>query len=115
MARAADNGFNIVVHIHLDDGLDKGTWRNVMIFDPIAKYGGVTYFDTVVKPTAEAAKAANKNGAPIYFAMQVSRRQDQKHLCICYTAANEMLGKCNQQAPSPDSFGIPMCTRNFTG
>lgn len=72
MRRAVDNNFNIVVHIHLDDGLDKGTWRNVMIFDPTAKYGGVTYYDTVVKPTAEAVKMANYKGRPVYFAMQVS-------------------------------------------
>jgi len=70
MRRAADNNFNIVVHIHLDDGLDKGTWRNVMIFDPTAKYGGVTYYDTVVKPTAEAVAKANYKGRPVYFAMQ---------------------------------------------
>lgn len=71
MRKAVDANFNIVVHIHLDDGLDKGTWRNVMIFNPIAKYGGVTYYDTVVKPTAEAVKMANYKGKPVYFAMQV--------------------------------------------
>jgi hypothetical protein len=71
MRKAVDANFNIVVHIHLDDGLDKGTWRNVMIFNPIAKYGGVTYYDTVVKPTAEAVKLANYKGKPVYFAMQV--------------------------------------------
>jgi len=70
MRRAVDNNMKIVVHIHLDDGIDKGTWRNVMIFNPIAKYGGVSYYDTVVKPTADAVKAANYKGGEVYFAMQ---------------------------------------------
>jgi hypothetical protein len=72
MKVASDNNFNIVVHIHLDDGLDKGTWRNVMIFNPIQKYGAFNYYETVVAPTAAAAKAANR-GRPVYFAMQVRR------------------------------------------
>lgn len=72
MRTAVDNNMNIVVHIHLDDGLDKGTWRNVMIFNPIQKYGGVTYWDTVVKPTADAVKMANYKGKEVYFAMQVN-------------------------------------------
>lgn len=71
MRLAADNNFNIVVHIHLDDGIDKGTWRNVMIFNPIQKYGAYNYYDTVVAPTAAAVKAANYRGKPVYFAMQV--------------------------------------------
>jgi hypothetical protein len=70
MRLAADNNFNIVVHIHLDDGIDKGTWRNVMIFNPIQKYGAYNYYDTVVAPTAAAVKAANYRGKPVYFAMQ---------------------------------------------
>lgn len=71
MRKAVDNNFKIVVHIHLDDGIDKGTWRNVMIFNPIQKYGAHTYYDTVVKPTAEAVKGANYKGGEVYFAMQV--------------------------------------------
>jgi hypothetical protein len=70
MKYAANNNMALTVHIHLDDGHDRGTWRNVMIFSPTANYAGGTYWDTVVKPTAEAANAANVRGRPIYFAMQ---------------------------------------------
>jgi hypothetical protein len=73
MRKAVDNNMNIVVHIHLDDGIDRGTWRNVMIFNPSGNYGGSTYYETVLKPTAEAVKMANYKGREVYFAMQVRR------------------------------------------
>jgi hypothetical protein len=71
MRVAVDNNFKIVVHIHLDDGIMKGTWRNVMIFNPIQKYGAFSYYDSVLKPTADAVKMANYKGGEVYFAMQV--------------------------------------------
>jgi hypothetical protein len=70
MRVAVDNNFKVVVHIHLDDGIMKGTWRNVMIFNPIQKYGAFSYYDSVLKPTAEAVKMANYKGGEVYFAMQ---------------------------------------------
>jgi hypothetical protein len=71
MRVAVDNNFKVVVHIHLDDGIMKGTWRNVMIFNPIQKLGAFSYYDSVLKPTAEAVKMANYKGGEVYFAMQV--------------------------------------------
>ncbi len=34
MRHAVDLGFSIAVHIHLDDGLEQGTWRNSIVMDP---------------------------------------------------------------------------------
>jgi hypothetical protein len=96
MRKAVDNNFKIVVHIHLDDGVDKGTWRNVMIFNPIQKYGAHTYYDTVVKPTADAVKGANYKGGEVYFAMQVrsagQQQQRQNKLQALVKAQNTLVG-----------------------
>jgi hypothetical protein len=71
MKRAVDNNMYIVTHIHLDDGLDKGTWRNAMIFNPLQKYGAMTFWEAVGKPTALAIKDANYKKRDVYYAMQV--------------------------------------------
>jgi hypothetical protein len=71
MKRAVDNNMYIVTHIHLDDGLDKGTWRNAMIFNPNQKYGALSFWEAVGKPTALAIKDANYKKRDVYYAMQV--------------------------------------------
>ncbi|KAF8071087.1 UBP4 [Scenedesmus sp. PABB004] len=70
MKRAVDFNLYIVTHIHLDDGIDKGTWRNVIIFNPNTKYGAMSFWDAVAKPTAQAIKDANYRKRDVYFAMQ---------------------------------------------
>lgn len=37
MKVATANNYYIVTHIHLDDGDEKGSWRNSLIFDPSQK------------------------------------------------------------------------------
>lgn len=73
MKRAVDNNMYIVTHIHLDDGMDKGTWRNAMIFNPNQKYGALSFWEAVGKPTALAIKDANYKKRDVYYAMQVGR------------------------------------------
>lgn len=81
MRKAVDNNMYLVTHIHLDDGLDKGTWRNSMSFDPNQKYGAMSFWDAVGKPTAEAVRDANYKKRDVYYAMQVRPRCVQcKHL-----------------------------------
>eukprot|EP00877_Chromochloris_zofingiensis_P005846 jgi/Chrzof1/15262/UNPLg00656.t1 len=70
MRYAVNNGFYIVLHPHLDDGLYKGTWRNVLVFDPSAKYGAMSYFDAVIRPAANAIKQANSRGKEVYISLQ---------------------------------------------
>jgi hypothetical protein len=38
-------GLDIAITPHLDDGLEYGGWRNALVFDPLAKYGGFSYFE----------------------------------------------------------------------
>ncbi|WIA11873.1 hypothetical protein OEZ85_011959 [Tetradesmus obliquus] len=70
MKRAVDNNMYIVTHIHLDDGMDKGTWRNAMIFNPNQKYCALSFWEAVGKPTALAIKDANYKKRDVYYAMQ---------------------------------------------
>lgn len=77
MRYAVNNGFYIVLHPHLDDGLYKGTWRNVLVFDPSAKYGAMSYFDAVIRPAANAIKQANSRGKEVYISLQVQLGADQ--------------------------------------
>jgi len=70
MKHAVNNNFYIAVHIHLDDGLMKGSWRNSLIFAPNQKYGQLSYWEGVVRPTAQAVKDANWRKRDVYFAMQ---------------------------------------------
>ena len=67
---AATNNFYIVSHIHLDDGDDRGSWRNSLIFDPSRKYGALSYWEALVKPTALAIKDANFKKRGVFFSMQ---------------------------------------------
>jgi hypothetical protein len=87
MKRAVDNNMFVVTHIHLDDGLQKGTWRNAMIFNPNQKYGAMTFWEAVGKPTALAIKDANYKKRDVYYAMQVCAvRVTSKGTwcCACY-------------------------------
>lgn len=70
MEHAVDNNMYIAIHIHLDDGLNKGTWRNSLIYDPYKKYGQMSYWEGVVRPVARAVKEANYKKRDVYFAMQ---------------------------------------------
>jgi hypothetical protein len=71
MKRAVDNNMYVVTHIHLDDGLDRGTWRNSIIFNPQQKYNGWSFWDAIGAPTAKAIRDANYKKRDVYYAMQV--------------------------------------------
>jgi hypothetical protein len=55
---AVDMGFDIAFTPHLDDGLNNGQWRNAMKINPVERYGGMSYFEVVLKPLADAMAAA---------------------------------------------------------
>lgn len=39
---------DIAITPHLDDGLEYGGWRNALVFDPLEKYGGFSYYEVRV-------------------------------------------------------------------
>lgn len=45
LAKAVEMDLDIAITPHLDDGLEYGGWRNALVFDPLAKYGGYSYYD----------------------------------------------------------------------
>lgn len=57
LAYAVGLGFDIAFTPHLDDGLNNGQWRNAMLINPLQKYGGMSYFDFVIKPLADVMAA----------------------------------------------------------
>lgn len=46
---------DIAITPHLDDGLEYGGWRNGLVFDPLTKYGGYSYYE--VRPVCSAEPA----------------------------------------------------------
>ena len=44
-AANAMQDLDIAITPHLDDGLELGGWRNALVFDPMAKYGGYSYYE----------------------------------------------------------------------
>ena len=54
---AVDLGFDVAFTPHLDDGLNNGAWRNAMLINPLQKHQGMSYFDVVLKPLADAMAA----------------------------------------------------------
>jgi hypothetical protein len=36
---------DIAITPHLDDGMELGGWRNALVFDPMEKYGGFSYYE----------------------------------------------------------------------
>lgn len=56
-AKADFKAIQVLLHIDSDD---HSTWRNLLDFDPLAKYAGYSYEDVVVRPTAEALRTTLK-------------------------------------------------------
>ena len=57
LAKAVELDLDISITPHLDDGLEMGGWRNALVFDPLAKYAGYSYYDVVLRPIASALNA----------------------------------------------------------
>ncbi|KAI8464122.1 MAG: hypothetical protein J3K34DRAFT_396852 [Monoraphidium minutum] len=74
---AVDAGFTLIrVLPHVDifevdaSGRQKGTlWRNVVRFDPLAKYDGFSYEDVLLNPGMEAFKAVAKTDTSVEFSL----------------------------------------------
>lgn len=63
-------GLDIAITPHLDDGLEYGGWRNALVFDPLAKYSGFSYYEVMLKPIAQALNAVIDPTTQVWFAMQ---------------------------------------------
>ena len=61
---AGFTGLQVLNHIDAHDG---STWRNLLDFDPLAKYNGWSYEDVVVRPAAEALRAVVKPTTKVWF------------------------------------------------
>jgi hypothetical protein len=107
MKRAVDNNMFLVTHIHLDDGLQKGTWRNAMIFNPNQKYGAMTFWEAVGKPTALAIKDANYKKRDVYYAMQVGGKACRTPDC----KKTQHAAKCSTQM---SRWGPLVCAARLT-
>jgi hypothetical protein len=62
--RSGFHGLQVLNHI---DSADAKTWRNVLDFDPLAKYDGWSYEDIVVRPAADAIRTAGKKDTKVWF------------------------------------------------
>ena len=69
--RAVDKGLAIHVAPHLDDGLGLGGWRNGLVFDPLARYGALSYAEFMLYPIADALNAAIGPDTRVSVALQV--------------------------------------------
>lgn len=74
---ALQTGVTIYIRPQLDDGTNKGAWRNGLLFRPAEKYGGYSYYDIMLAPLADALHAAFVAVQPmqpelqrVYFGMQ---------------------------------------------
>lgn len=65
---------DVLISPHLDDGTLSGHWRNMLVMDPLQKdRNGFSYYDIMIKPIAEAARAVYAPGNPkktLYFGLQ---------------------------------------------
>ncbi|KAF8061065.1 hypothetical protein HT031_004525 [Scenedesmus sp. PABB004] len=64
---AVSSGFSgVQILNHIDDA-EGVTWRNLVDFDPLARYGGVTYEDVVVRPAADALRTVTRPSTKVWF------------------------------------------------
>ena len=76
--RAVDKGLAIHVAPHLDDGLGLGGWRNGLVFDPLARYGALSYAEFMLYPLADALNAAIGPDTRVSFALQVREKRERE-------------------------------------
>jgi hypothetical protein len=62
-----------------------GGWRNALVFDPLAKYDGFSYYDVMLRPVAQALNAV------ITPDTQVSRAAGIMQLCLLVARVLPML------------------------
>ena len=67
---AVSKGLDIWIAPHLDDGLGLGGWRNGLVFDPLSRYGSMSYAEFLLYPLADALNAAIGPTTRVSFALQ---------------------------------------------
>lgn len=55
---AIDANLSIAIVPHLDDASSDASWRNGLLFDPLDKRQGFSYYDVMLKPLADALRNA---------------------------------------------------------
>jgi hypothetical protein len=66
---------SVAITPHLDAASDASnwsirSWRNGIVFSPLAKYGAHSYMEVMLEPLADALGQALPPWMPIYFALQ---------------------------------------------
>lgn len=70
MQAAVDKHLSISLVPHLDDGSGRNSWRNGLLYDPLAKYGGYSYDDVMVKPLVQALQQVHfHSDTRVWFAI----------------------------------------------
>ncbi|KAI8466695.1 MAG: hypothetical protein J3K34DRAFT_432891 [Monoraphidium minutum] len=59
---------DVAILAHLDN-MKEYTWRNLLQFSPLVKYGGYSYKDAVLRPMADAVNKAAKPGTRVVFTL----------------------------------------------
>jgi hypothetical protein len=70
IAAVAQAGLDLSIIPHLNDGASAGFWRNGLIFDPLAKYNGYSYWEVVISPLARAILAGAGAAIKVEFSLQ---------------------------------------------
>jgi hypothetical protein len=101
-------GLDVAITPRLDDGLERGGWRNALVFDPLARYGGYSYYDIMLKPIASALSAVMAPDTQVWFAMGgapwCERRQQGMHASTCTAQLSMDRAACQDhccRAPVP--------------
>lgn len=68
--QAVDQGFDVAVNVHADDGNQKNGWRNTLDFDPLQPFRGFTYMQVFLDPVVDALAAAMGARSEAYLALQ---------------------------------------------
>lgn len=68
---------------HLDDGLKRGKWRNMLHFDPLWKDpNGYSYWDIMLQPILEAANEAVPAGKTFWYAVEGEARERRRAVAL---------------------------------
>ena len=103
MQVAAELFDEIMVAPHLDDGLKRGKWRNMLHFDPLWEDPqGYSYWKTMLQPILEAANEVLDGSKTFWFAVegrwQCVRRTAVRVQCVvqdpCANMKSSELGCC---------------------
>ena len=104
---AVDLGFDIAFTPHLDDGLNNGQWRNAMRINPLEKYGGMSYFDVVLKPLADSMAATLQPDTYVRARRLAARRRRGRGARSWAAGCSLSTRHCQHPSRSQSSLATP--------